>query len=231
MDQFSSFFESSLPVQNIYYELAHKSSEGSSTRQQMFNYKDILNQVNETETNDVELENKDEYDTIKTYVQKGKDILLSELEKHKVLTMQKSHLDEFETLVKNTCIECQHKITQIKTHFDKHGFVTTELQDHIDGAVYAIGCIFDLTSNSVKHNSETIKKDMDKNNAVIKYLSNTYNIFKNTTMGHVCPVCLTNEVNTFCDPCGHSFCNKCMHASYCYICRVKINKLLPLFFP
>ena len=54
-------------------------------------------------------------------------------------------------------------------------------------------------------------------------------LFSYNSGGFICSICLTNEVSQFCEPCGHSYCPKCLKSSYCYICRVKINKVHRLF--
>jgi hypothetical protein len=54
-------------------------------------------------------------------------------------------------------------------------------------------------------------------------------LFSYNSGGFICSICLTSEVSQFCEPCGHSYCPKCLKSSYCYICRVKINKVHRLF--
>lgn len=54
-------------------------------------------------------------------------------------------------------------------------------------------------------------------------------LFSYNSGGFICSICLTNEVSQFCEPCGHSYCKNCLKSTYCYICRVKINKIHRLF--
>jgi hypothetical protein len=206
--------------------------EKYNLRKKLYENRDVFHEVNEKSVAlEIPIEEKQQLDAIREHVSHGREILLKELDMHKHLTDEKIKLETFENSCKSICLECQQKVSMIANSFDEHGFQTQDLQDHIDGVIYAIGQIYELINNNVTEKNKTLKELVDKNKTKIKYLSDTYNIIRNTNIGHLCPVCLTNEVNTFCEPCGHSFCNKCMKSTYCYICRLKINKLHPLFFP
>jgi hypothetical protein len=231
-DHLNSFFSSSLPSTNIFHELSSKDvEERFELRKKMYENKEVFNELITRPDQDVAvMEDEAEYSAIKEHISKGKEILLAELAKHKELAMQKSALEEFESSAKSICVESQQKVTQLQTRFDSQKFDTTELSNHIDGVMYSIGEIFELVNSNVKTKNEELQKLINANNSKIRYLSEAYGILKSANMVHLCPVCLTNEVNTFCDPCGHSFCDKCMRSTYCFMCRVRINKLHPLFF-
>lgn len=230
-DHLNSFFSSSLPSTNIFHELSIKDVEEKfALRKKMYENKELFNEINTHPDQDVVLEDEEQYNAIKEHISKGKEILLTELTKHKELALQKSALEEFESTAKSICVECQQKVSQLQTRFDGQKFDTTELSNHIDGVMYSIGEIFELVNSNVKTKNEELQKLINTNNSKIRHLSDAYGILKSANMVHLCPVCLTNEVNTFCDPCGHSFCDKCMRSSYCFMCRVRINKLHPLFF-
>lgn len=52
---------------------------------------------------------------------------------------------------------------------------------------------------------------------------------------NACPVCLTNPIETVCDPCGHTFCSKCCRDSTtfrtaCPMCRAHVNKRIKVYF-
>lgn len=218
---------SSIPTHNIYHELNSKQTDD---KRLIYDYKDILAKMNEINIVNVE-DNQEEYDTIKLYVQKGHTILINELKKHKELTVKKNNIEEFENSVKSTCLECQQKLSQLIIKFETEDIDTVDLQNHIDSTVYSLGSIFELASKNAKEKTEILSQEINKNNSIIRYLSNTYNILKNTSLGHTCSICLMNEVTQFCDPCGHCYCSKCMKGNYCYMCRMKVNKLNPLFYP
>lgn len=50
---------------------------------------------------------------------------------------------------------------------------------------------------------------------------------------HLCPVCLSSEVNVAVAPCGHTLCNVCcfkLAEHRCFICRNDIQSVIKLFF-
>lgn len=65
-----------------------------------------------------------------------------------------------------------------------------------------------------------------------------YQWFADTFREHVnivkdrkaCPICYTNEVEFFCDPCGHTYCSNCNVGRKCPTCRANINKMCKLYY-
>ena len=52
---------------------------------------------------------------------------------------------------------------------------------------------------------------------------------------NMCPVCLTSEITVACDPCGHTFCDKCCQecSSFrmtCPMCRAPVKKRMRVYF-
>ncbi len=203
-------------------------------RQKLYEHRDIISEQNQGINDSIleSLENKEEYIELKKNIQKGKELLVQELHKHKELALKNIEINEFETITKSLCSECVCKLTLLKTYFQNHTEVVDELQDYIDGIYYSLQQITDLINKTVETKNNIIKNDIIKNTAIIKYMADTFHTIKESQFGHICPICLTSEVNIFCDPCGHSFCNKCItNSQYCYMCRLKINKIRQLYFP
>lgn len=65
----------------------------------------------------------------------------------------------------------------------------------------------------------------DKLETIIKALSQTYGILKNSSFTHTCPICITHEVDMYLEPCGHTLCSFCNKNTYlhCHMCRTKIK--------
>lgn len=82
--------------------------------------------------------------------------------------------------------------------------------------------------------SSTIEKD--KLEALILSLSKTYNILRRTPLVHICPICMTNDVDTFLEPCGHTICKECISNKFCnsnkfcYMCRTPIRNTKKIYF-
>lgn len=157
-------------------------------------------------------------------------MLLEELSKNRQLLNDKNNLEEFESMSLNICNESQQKINHLKLCFDNQELDTNELQNHIDNIEYSIGNIIELIKDNITTKTLNIDSKFDKNNALIKSLSDLYNVFKSTSSLHTCPACMQSESDVFCN-CGHTFCKKCIEKSkYCYICRAPIGKINKLFF-
>lgn len=219
-----------LPFRTILNELNENKDidENFIMRKKIYENKELFYQIAEKDV--VELENKVELLEITDYVKKGKDLLLKELDINRDIMNVKINLDEFKFITLDICIESQKKINQLKLCFDNQEFDTTELQNHIDCIDYSLGNIIELINVNNDTKSENINKKFIKNNAIIKNLSEIYNIFKSSASTHICPACISNEVDVFCN-CGHTFCNSCISKSkYCYLCRAQITKINKLYF-
>jgi len=57
----------------------------------------------------------------------------------------------------------------------------------------------------------------------------------------ICPICITNRIDSYCNPCGHTACKECLtrnnminnnsyNSNKCPICREYINEIRKLFF-
>ena len=197
-------------------------------RKQLYEHR---NKLIDTESEDgIPQESKKELDEINENVLKGQSLLERELETFRKLTKEKVDLKDFEIHAKSTCLECQKMMSQLIIHFENQDIKTTELQTFIDEVIYYIGQVYNIVEDNVKSKNDSLSSRIQKNASYLKYLSDTYKVLRGTNIGYVCVVCMHNEVNVFCDPCGHSFCNKCMTASYCHMCRRKVNTIRNLYF-
>lgn len=205
-------------------------NEVFQVRKQIYDNKDLFYKIAENEQTDLIIENQKEINEITEHVKKGRQILLEELSKNRQLVNDKNNLEEFESMSLNICNESLQKINHLKLCFDNQELDTNELQNHIDNIEYSIGNILELIKDNIKIKSQNIDSKFDKNNALIKTLSELYNIFKSTSSLHTCPACMVSESDVFCI-CGHTFCKNCIEKSkYCYICRAPIGKINKLFF-
>ena len=69
------------------------------------------------------------------------------------------------------------------------------------------------------------------------YLMNSINGFNNSA---ICPVCITDKIDSYCNPCGHTFCKKCLdktsnvinnaNHNKCPICREYVMDIRKLYF-
>jgi hypothetical protein len=99
-----------------------------------------------------------------------------------------------------------------------------EFKEYIDSITYSL----EIASSVVAEKRNKLEDDMQSFSTIVKRIGKAYGVFKKTTRG--CPICLTRDVNMFCDPCGHCFCDKCVRGTFCYICRSDIKRISPLYF-
>ncbi len=98
--------------------------------------------------------------------------------------------------------------------------------------------------NNLKNLSDKIEND--KNIIVArkeyikcrKEIENNLNLIKkinSMNMSNTCPLCLTNQVNIYLNPCGHTCCEECYGRlsnteNKCFLCRSNIMSKNPLYF-
>lgn len=229
-------FTTTSPINTtIYTQISNRQED--NIQQTVFDYRDILKKLDEeracsAEKESVDIENKDELDEIKTFVHKGKDLLIRELKQNNVLLDRQQNLTELQNVTKNVCLDFHQKIVQVKTLSERNDCGFEDVQSLIDDLVFSIGSLYDVVQTKTSEKLDSLKKEIDKSGNIVRHLADTYHIIKNVQVGPVCPICLNNSVNIFCDPCGHSFCKKCMQsAMYCYVCRSRVNQLKSLYFP
>ena len=76
---------------------------------------------------------------------------------------------------------------------------------------------------------------IQKRKEIVKYL-NVIKKLNNLNVTNTCPTCLTNPVNIYLNPCGHTLCDDCYNRiSYnngmkCFLCRNRVMNKSPLYF-
>lgn len=65
---------------------------------------------------------------------------------------------------------------------------------------------------------------------LLSSLGTTYNILRSTPLVHICPICITNEIDTYLEPCGHTLCRNCNRDQFCHMCRTQIRSSRKLYY-
>ena len=89
--------------------------------------------------------------------------------------------------------------------------------------------------NKILEESFNIKAKYTYSEARGKYTEYLTELFKlnHLNVGNKCSICLTNIVDTFYNPCGHTICASCdkpdIHKK-CHICRANVHSVKKLYF-
>jgi hypothetical protein len=167
-----------------------------------------------------EIEN---FETINRHVAKGKEQLQSLLSQY------------------NSCFK---KISDTERRIRRMQEEIEIIKDKLTSLAIAHECMNESSRTFVKEleaKQDTILEDLktelalaniekDKLTVMIKSLAVTYGIIKNAPFTHTCPICITNEVDIYFDPCGHTVCKSCSKSQYCHMCRTKIIGIRSLFY-
>ena len=95
-----------------------------------------------------------------------------------------------------------------------------------------------ILSKNIEENSKIMnirKEYINSRKMINKYLSFIKKMNKMNT-ANICPLCLSNAVNIYLNPCGHTCCDSCYekletnHERKCFLCRCKIMQKNPLYF-
>jgi hypothetical protein len=85
-------------------------------------------------------------------------------------------------------------------------------------------------STAIQARLEDAHKNLTATKTKLRLLSTMCSLNRHISLGHACPICYDKEVDVYCDPCGHTFCEKCIKSQFCYLCRIKIKKIGKLYF-
>lgn len=185
------------------------------------------------------------YDTIKNCKLK----LKSEFENFNETLDKKEILQKHYNTIKNGIIEVSATLKNIYNTYTKTSLNIANLADIsfnfenneivTDSNVENPSTLLNVISENIDKYENSLLVDIAKQiddyddriqiskQKIRKYLT----IFGIQKLGsHLCPICLTNEVNMFFSPCGHTICKKCIKANYCHICRTKISDIHNIYF-
>jgi len=187
------------------------------------NAKDIDNNIDELHLYGLHEEEIETIRNINTYVEKGRELLSKTIHDYEMC------VDEIQQTQININVTTS-TISNIKQQSESLSQIHTELTEITSTFVESLldrqeSIIADLQTSV---GLLTCKKD--KLEATLKALATSYNILKNAPMHHTCPICITNEIDVFLEPCGHTLCHNCNKSTFCHMCRTKIKSARRLFF-
>lgn len=195
-------------------------------RMLLYENKETIQQIEEDSDEETDEESKKITDAITQAQQTLKDNII----KYNTVSMDKQKLDDIVRATKNTCFDIQNRADHLKNTCIINKIEIDNFQDTLDQINYAILYISESIESALKEKKQSFDEQLVECKKKIKTFSRAYNVLRNTSVSYTCPVCLTNQVDCFNDPCGHSMCNTCASkTNHCYFCRVRVSRVLKLF--
>lgn len=200
----------------------------SRTRDELLSQKDTLTDIlggvsKDLELHDLSAEEIEEYKSINKTVTEGREKLSTLLTDYNrcrdEICETQSKLDS----VKQTIRIVERQLTELNRLHEDVGSITEPFVDSLLAKEQSI-----LDSFETELGLLCIQKD--KLEAMIKALSRTYGILKNSALTHTCPICITYEVDMYLEPCGHTICSHCNKSKYCHMCRTKIREAKSIYY-
>jgi len=155
------------------------------------------------------------YDTFKKqYLEEQKNYLSAEKNLNKLITESKSNINKLDLIIK----------------------FMNELKENDKEDETLIECL-KQKSKSIEENDKIIeaKKEYIKSRKNIVIYLDFIKKINCMNISNSCPLCLTNTVNIYLNPCGHTCCHDCYerlsnNEKKCFLCRNHILNTNPLYF-
>ena len=161
-----------------------------------------------------------------------KELLIDALNNKNILNIENEgeykneEIDEIITKIESfepKFMKLQEELDKLSEEYNKEKNNTEKNIKKLDSSILFMKSV----EEEYKNNDENIKDIIEKLN---KW---------NTSS--ICPICITNRIDSYCNPCGHTACGDCLNrnnminnTSYnsnkCPICREYINEIRKLFF-
>lgn len=230
MNDLDLFFQ---PISNDHVFEHTLAQADMELRKQLFQEKEKIfaEECKEEPLQDEEMK---EFNEIEEATEKAKSKFETELKKYNGLKDELSEMEALQKLVVSTFEDIDRKVVFAMDAFNRRvgndGIGTTldtlAKQHILPNAKDAC----DLMAKEIQASISRLTKSINISKQKIRRLCGFYNFSKQASLGHHCPICYSHEVDTFCEPCGHTYCHRCIKTNYCYICRHKINRTHKLFF-
>jgi chromosome segregation ATPase len=204
----------------------------SRTGRSLFDLKETHEAITQ-QAGDEEEEDEETVKLCKT-VKEGRDRLVGLMHKYNGNLLRAERLREVKDRARAVVKQATEQLSTLRRHMaatlDPPSETDNAADEQVDEAVYCLMTLEESVANRVRTQLYTVEVELKTVAKEARTLSDAYGVLK-STVGHACPVCVAVECDTFCDPCAHAFCGRCLgQADRCFICRTRISRTRPLFF-
>lgn len=222
MNEIEFEFSSSSIYHNLHY--LNSIEELMKDREKMLAHKDALTEMNGVENlNDLLLyglsENEvDDLKYIDETIKRGKQLLMKTLEEYNECKTKIHEINKNIHITEKSVTNIKHQLQNLTdVHQELEGITNDFLKQLLEKQEQII--------STMQTDAGLLIVNRDKLEAIIRSLGSSYNVIKNTPMHHTCPICITNEVDVYLEPCGHTLCKSCSRVqnTHCHMCRTKIR--------
>ena len=170
---------------------------------------------------------KELYDTINSNISIGKEILCKELDDFKISKNILDSLSTYTHYVETQKNDIESKLRDIAKSSKDHDI---DVEEHVREIQRILKILQNDVEDRVRQQTEPVAEKIRRCEQKIKYLATTYNIVKDVNLRNLCPVCLSNEVEVYNYPCGHTFCASCSRGLWCHYCKTRITHVKSLYY-
>jgi hypothetical protein len=166
---------------------------------------------------------------ISNTVKKGQLMLKSELLKYSVLKDDLEHTNNLQSNFHDQ-IMLMRKSLLLLRELNMDDII--DYKEDIDNIHKNLEKFDKKVCTHIANQSETLREEYSISFKKLLQLKDVYKILKNSDITFACPICMTNQVESFLIPCGHTYCPKCIVdiKQRCYICRQTFTKICSLYF-
>lgn len=177
-----------------------------------------------------EIEETDDEELIKLKdnILKGRELLKNEISRYSTL---KDKLEEINNL-KRVFHEQILNIKRSSLILQEISIPCEGYQDQVHTMSQAYISLETTIDNFFDDKKKIIETDYNTSFKKLIQLKDMYKVLRHSDISYVCPLCLTNQVDTFVMSCGHTYCHVCVKKIQrcCSICREPISKINSLYF-
>lgn len=178
---------------------------------------------------DGEVEVDEELAQINASIQRAKQLVDVNLTKYHTWKDEERENLRLKELVETTLDDMLLRLQFIADAFTKR-FPDETVSSNLTKIEQTLKDVKESMITPVQEKLDMIQKEVTTCKKTLHTLAGFVNLSRQLSSKNLCPICYHNDVDVYCDPCGHTFCQKCVKANYCYLCRTKIQKVQKLFF-
>lgn len=177
---------------------------------------------------DLNIEVDSEITELTAAVKKGREILKQEILNYSSLKDQLEQVDEQKDLFQDQI----SKLKRVMLYLDQVKLCYEGYKEDLENMNTLVHNMEEKFKTHLECATKDTREHYDKTFQKLVQLKEIYQVYKDSDVSFVCPVCMSEQVQSFLIPCGHTFCKKCLPSNgvRCHICRKQYQRTNTLYF-